>query len=126
MKLNPTMKVDPKLRSLAAWLSDRARLEEPVEAWFTVWLDLQRCLELEQTRLLAAEQLVGAVKAGMDGEILRELSVGRLRALIGRAIATEALPASVAAILAAPGEAVFFDRYVALAETVGVRPSPPS
>lgn len=126
MRFDQVTKADPKLRSLAAWLSDRARLEEPAEAWLACWLDLQRCQGLDQARLLAAEQLVGAVTARMAGEPLRELSVERLRAIVGGTIALEALPSPFVAILAMPGDAVFFDRWIALAEAVGVRSSPPS
>lgn len=123
LKLGPSIQTDPRLRSMAASLSDRARLEEPAEAWWACWLDLQRCLGLDQPRLLAAERLASAVQAGMGGEPLRELSVERLRAMIRGAITTEALPAPVAAILAMPGDAAFFGQWVALAQIVGVGPS---
>ena len=120
MKINPRIHTGSNLRSMAASLSDRARLEQPAEAWWACWLELQRGLGLDGARLLAAERLAHAVQAGMGGEPLRELSVERLRRLIGETIATEALPAPVAAILAMSGDAVFFERWMSLAHVAGV------
>lgn len=82
-------------------------------------MELQRRLGLEQSRLDAAEAVVKVVDTNLGKAPLSDLSVGRLREWLGGRVEIASLPDSLAAILATPGDAGFFDRWVALAGAVG-------
>lgn len=115
---------------MAASLSDRARLEQPAEAWWACWLEFQRLLGVDKAGCAAAERLVEVVRTNLGRAPLGDLSVDGLRRLIDGTIAIEALPAPIAAILSTSGDAVFFERWLAVGRVAGVglevrdRPAP--
>lgn len=114
---------DPAIRLLAESLSAASSLAEPAESWWCRWLELQRRLGLESSKVVAAETIVKIIGVKLGKAPLRELSMDRLRTWISGEVSKEALPDPLAAILATPGDAIFFDRWVALVRVAGFAPS---
>lgn len=119
MTPTPPEPCDAAVRFLAESLLNPAWMDRFARDWWSRWLELQRAIELESSRLAAAERIVAVVERSLGNEPLRALSNKRLHGLIADEIPRELWPTPLSVILQQPDDRSFLLDWIALAQAAG-------